>query len=384
MNRPVVACATALAAALPAVAVTAVVAVAGLAAGAEATAPCGPGDPGRVAAGSALDSEQLANAQTIITTTARRGLPSRAAVVAVATALQESSLRNLSYGDLDSLGLFQQRASWGPASTRLDPVATTSLFLDALSKVPAWADLPVTVASDRVQRSAYPWAVAKWVTTADRLVAGYWPPTAQPSGRLAGTPGGAMPTPTGTNMPTLTGTTSAPGCAGQGGDGSTLTGRTQVPTGYAPPAGEAQAAVVRFALAQLGKPYVWGGTGPDGWDCSGLTMRAWAAAGVTIPRTSYQQVLTGVPVPSTAQLRPGDLIFTAGADGTPAAPGHMGLFLGPVDGTPTLIHAPRTGSNVQLQALSAWAGTVVAIRRPLPDTQQTTGQPMATHGTLGR
>ncbi len=317
-------------------------------------APCGPGGPAQDVAGQPLDPEQLANAAAIVAATAQKHLPARAAVIAVATALQESSLRNLPGGDRDSLGLFQQRATWGPATLRLNPVAATGLFLDALSQVPDWQQLPTAVASDQVQHSAFPEAVTTWEPAASGLVGKYWPP--DPLSR----PGAAV---TPSARPLATGVT-APDCPGQGSDGMSLTGATANPAGYAAPSSGPQAAVVRFALAQLGEPYLWGATGPDAWDCSGLTMAAWAAAGVTLPRTTFAQVLTGSPVTSTTGLQPGDLIFTAGLDGTPSSPGHVGLFLGDVDGTPSLIHAPRTGKTVEIQAVSAWRGQIVAVRRP--------------------
>jgi peptidoglycan DL-endopeptidase CwlO len=87
------------------------------------------------------------------------------------------------------------------------------------------------------------------------------------------------------------------------------------------------ATAIDFAEAQLGKPYQWGATGPDAYDCSGLVMMAYRAAGVYIPRTSQQQWLWGPRVPAS-QVEPGDLVFFAGADGTPQAPGHVGLVIG--------------------------------------------------------
>ncbi|HET7475207.1 MAG TPA: NlpC/P60 family protein [Dermatophilaceae bacterium] len=320
---------------------------------------CGPGGPARQVDGVDLDAEQLANARTITTTTAQAGMPRRAALVAVATAVQESSLRNLGYGDRDSLGLFQQRGGWGPAAVRLNPVSATWLFLRALAGVPGWQLLPVTVASDRVQHSAHPDAVARWEALAGTLVAAYWPPTVPPDGTG---PAGTAPTDSPTNPPTWP----AADCPGQGGDGGRGDpGGTTLPPGYQPPTDAQLATVVRFALAQLGEPYLWGGAGPDAWDCSGLVQAAWAAAGVAIPRTTSGQVSTGIPVASTAAARPGDLIFIAGSDGTNAHPGHVGMYIGPVAGTPTLVAAPRTGLNVQTTPLSAWRGLVVAIRRPI-------------------
>jgi cell wall-associated NlpC family hydrolase len=86
-------------------------------------------------------------------------------------------------------------------------------------------------------------------------------------------------------------------------------------------------AVIAFAQAQLGKPYQWGGTGPDAFDCSGLVMEAYRAAGISIPRTSEVQWIWG-PRISEDQAQPGDLVFFAGSDGTRASPGHVGLVIG--------------------------------------------------------
>jgi cell wall-associated NlpC family hydrolase len=86
------------------------------------------------------------------------------------------------------------------------------------------------------------------------------------------------------------------------------------------------ARVILYAAAQLGKPYQWGATGPDAFDCSGLAMMAYRAAGIAIPRTSQQQWAAGPRVP-LGQQQPGDLVFFAGSDGTPQAPGHVGIVL---------------------------------------------------------
>jgi peptidoglycan DL-endopeptidase CwlO len=90
---------------------------------------------------------------------------------------------------------------------------------------------------------------------------------------------------------------------------------------------DAAATAIAFAEQQLGKPYQWGGTGPDSFDCSGLVMMAYRAAGIDIPRTSQQQWAWG-PRISPGQVQPGDLVFFVGADGTAAAPGHVGLVIG--------------------------------------------------------
>jgi len=93
------------------------------------------------------------------------------------------------------------------------------------------------------------------------------------------------------------------------------------------PAGAA-GKILAYAEAQLGKPYVFGAAGPDAFDCSGLAMMAYRAAGIVIPRTSQAQWAYGRQVPAS-QVQPGDLVFFAGSDGTPAAPGHVGIVLDP-------------------------------------------------------
>ena len=87
------------------------------------------------------------------------------------------------------------------------------------------------------------------------------------------------------------------------------------------------AAVISFAEQQLGKPYLWGGTGPDAFDCSGLVMMAYRSAGISIARTSQAQWATETRVPAS-QVQPGDLVFFAGSDGTVTDPGHVGLVIG--------------------------------------------------------
>jgi hypothetical protein len=106
--------------------------------------------------------EQTANAATISAVAVRRGLPPRAATIAVATAIQESKLRNITFGDRDSLGLFQQRPSqgWGTVKQVTDPVHASGAFYDALVKVKGYETMPITEVAQEVQRSAFPAAYA--------------------------------------------------------------------------------------------------------------------------------------------------------------------------------------------------------------------------------
>lgn len=107
--------------------------------------------------------EQAVNAATIAAVGTGRGMPERAVTIAIATALQESQLRNIEHGDRDSLGLFQQRPSqgWGTEKQILDPTYAAGEFYRHLAKVHDYAKLPLTVAAQRVQRSGYPEAYAK-------------------------------------------------------------------------------------------------------------------------------------------------------------------------------------------------------------------------------
>jgi cell wall-associated NlpC family hydrolase len=121
----------------------------------------------------------------------------------------------------------------------------------------------------------------------------------------------------------------------------------------APPAGIGGnvSPVVRYAYAQLGKPYRWGAAGPDAFDCSGLTMMAWAQAGVSLPHSSRAQIGVGRQV-TRDELQPGDLIYRY----SPIS--HVSLYVG----NGQQISATHTGSTVKLQ--SAWQGEIVGFSRP--------------------
>lgn len=135
-----------------------------------------PGDPARTSAvpDVELTVVQLQHASTINAVGLSRQIPEQGRIIAVATAYQESSLRNRSDGDRDSVGLFQQRPSqgWGTAAQIMDPVFAAGKFYDALLEVPDWQDLSLTAAAQAVQYSAYPDAYAKWEPQATTLVRG--------------------------------------------------------------------------------------------------------------------------------------------------------------------------------------------------------------------
>ncbi|MFD8351530.1 C40 family peptidase [Streptomyces coelicoflavus] len=299
-----------------------------------------------------LPGEQIPNAQTIVATGISLQVPERGQVVALATALQESRLRNLSHGDRDSLGLFQQRPSqgWGTADQIRDPVHASTRFYEALVQVNGWQQMTVAQAAQAVQRSGYPDAYAQWeplATALHQAIAATFPTTAEDSGQDSN------------DAPPRSGCTTADGSSfGKIPEGT-------VPKGYKIPkdADPRARTAILWAIHQLGTMYQWGGTctaphGPDlmgRCDCSSLIQQAYAKAGIPLTRTTYTQVSEGKSV-SVKAMQPGDLIFSRG---TAARPEHVGMYLG--EGL--VIEAPRTGKPVRITPLKDW--DVLAVRRVL-------------------
>jgi hypothetical protein len=118
-----------------------------------------------------ISGTQARYAATIAAVGERDGMPDHAVSIALATALQESKLTDLDYGDRDSRGLFQQRPSegWGTTAQVEDPVYASNAFYAALANVPGWQDIAVTLAAQDVQHSADPDAYAQWTTEAEAL-----------------------------------------------------------------------------------------------------------------------------------------------------------------------------------------------------------------------
>ena len=134
---------------------------------------------------------------------------------------------------------------------------------------------------------------------------------------------------------------------GNGGGGGTP------PPVYKGPTNTQAEKVVAFVYAQIGKPYVFGASGPDSYDCSGLTSAAWASVGISIPRTSEEQ-WAGLPHVPTSDMQPGDILVFNGA-------GHVGIYVG----GGMMIDAPHTGLDVEKVALSGWyASTLDGVVRP--------------------
>jgi cell wall-associated NlpC family hydrolase len=262
---------------------------------------------------------QMTNAAVIAAAgqTRKPPIPVYGEIIAEAAAMQESHLINLGHGPQGSLGLFQQRpaAGWGTRAQILRPAYAASQFYTHLLAVHGWQQMPLTQAAQAVQHSGHPHAYAKWQKQATQVIAH-------------------------------------------------LTAQCQNTSTTAP--NMRVAAAIAYARHQLGCPYLWGGTGPcsPGFDCSGLVMKAYQAAGISIPRTSQQQWTFGPRVPAS-QAEPGDLVFFVGSDGTPTAPGHVGLVIG----GGKMIEAYATGFPVRISpygtpAAPAGDQVVVGFTRP--------------------
>lgn len=288
-----------------------------------------------------LTAQQAANADAVVAAAmAASADNTEAAQIALMAAMTESGLENLDHGDLDSLGLFQQRPSqgWGTAAQVMDPAYATAAFIRRLLQVPRWTQMAPWRAAQAVERSAF----------ADG--SNYQPNWAAAGAVLAGVLANA----------------DTAGSCGQGAgplaDPATSYG---LPASYSVPADTPpkHAQVVAFALAQLGKPYVWGAAGPAAYDCSGLTMAAWASVGIPLAHYTGDQQHQGTAV-TAAELQPGDLVLTPGADApAPGVAGHVGIYLG----DNLVISAIDPQHGVAVQSWSTFvSGGLVALRDPAP------------------
>jgi cell wall-associated NlpC family hydrolase len=329
----------------------------------------GPGGGSQQIGPRSWSAEQTANAQTITSVALGRALPRRAAVIAVSTAIVESGLRNLGYGDRDSLGLFQQRPSqgWGTPQQIMTPTSSAGKFYDHLMALPGWATMPAGQAAQAVQRSAVPTAYAPQESAAEALVAQFW---TGPDNPIPTTPAAGSDVAVGLLV------FGRLGCPDQGSSDIPLPAGDRaktMPPGFQLPTDARARAMVAFAAAQLGKPYVWGATGPAAFDCSGLTQAAAAAGGAPISRTTTTQIHDGGPVTGLDQAQPGDLMFIAGSLGSAANPRHVGIYVG----HGLVINAYDTKHGVIVEQLARWAPEVVAIRRVLTPGAAPAGRPPA-------
>ncbi|SFO04564.1 C40 family peptidase [Amycolatopsis rubida] len=269
-----------------------------------------------------LTAEQTGNAATIVAVGKQKGVPEPGWVIAIAAALQESQLRNLHYGDRDSQGLFQQRPSmgWGTPQQVTTPGYAAAKFYEHLLATPNWQAMSVTDAAQKVQQSGFPGAYARHEATARAIVAA------------------------------VSGVRCQPATAGTGGCDN-----IQAATAAA-------ATAINYACGQRGLPYVWGGNGPrngdNGFDCSGLTKAAYAAAGISLPRTADAQYRAGTHVPDGQPLLPGDLVYY----GPPTHIRHVGLYTG----NGKMLNAPDFGQTVQIADYRRPGDDYAGATRPAP------------------
>lgn len=285
--------------------------------------PPAPAGPGRVRPVGRFDAEQVRHAATITAVGAALRVPIRGQIIAVATAIQESDLRNLDHGDQagpDSRGLFQQRTGWGPLTDRMNPTHAARMFYtggsrgqDGLLDIPNWPTLPLTEAAQAVQRSGTPHAYARHEPDATILLTALTSLGGKPEAVLLDCVA-ALAAPANT------------------------------------PAAAAVTAMLRVALNQVGKPYAWAAEGPDAFDCSGLVVYAWAQAGYHLPvRTAERMRQTATPIPA-GQEQPGDLIFSQfHTERVPNGAAHVAI----VNHPGTLIEAPGTGLRLRVRTYNS-------------------------------
>lgn len=272
----------------------------------------GQGDRGGSDA-SKLDEEQRGIVKLIIEIGKQRSLSPRAWQVAIQAGMTESKLRNLTYGDRDSLGIFQMRPTmgWGSVEEVTNPPYQVHKFYDVLLAVPDWENMRPGDAAQRVERSGFPDRYHNWEPMASTLV--------QSEGQAV----------------------DVVGC-GQG-------------VANVVPPSQAAAQAIKFALGEQGKPYVWGATGPRSYDCSGLMLRAYESAGIILPRVSRDQYKAGSMLP-VRDAQPGDLVFLATDPSDPATIHHVAMYLG----GGKIVEAQQSGVPVHARDFSFDEAEVVA------------------------
>jgi cell wall-associated NlpC family hydrolase len=300
----------------------------------------------------------------IVAATAIQRAGSDAALIALTVGITESGLRILGNPndasanglpdqgigtDHDSLGIFQQRPSWGSAAERMDPVASTNLFMDRLVALTGSQSAEPWVDAQQVQVSAWD-GHARPANDNSSVVGGNYETQVPEAARVLGI---------------ILRDTVAQDCSDSGGSnvGDPPTGPTTafgLPVSYTlpPSASAAGQAAVLAALSVLGRPYVFGAAGPDAFDCSGLTAWAWARAGVSLPHYTVAQWHAGTAT-DPADLAPGDLVLTPGSDGTLSNPQHVGMFIG--DGL--VVEAPEAGDVIRVVTYSSFvSGGLAGLR----------------------
>ena len=266
-----------------------------------------------------LSGAQAANAEIIVAAALALGAGEEGAQIALMVAYTESSLENLGpeLGNDGSLGLFQQRvdAGWGTASEEEDPTDATGMFVERLLAVPRWQRIAPWVAAQDVQGSAFNGV----------------PSSSNHGSSVVGANYKANWTLAGTFLAAIAALANSMDCGGENGvEPAGPASSFGLPAGYAipPDATPAETLAVTYAISKLGDAYVWGAAGPASFDCSGLTMMAWAQGGVALAHYTGDQMHEGTAVEGLGAISPGDLVLIPGSDGTLANPGHVGLYIG--------------------------------------------------------
>jgi cell wall-associated NlpC family hydrolase len=253
--------------------------------------------------------------------------------------------------DHDSLGIFQQRPNWGSPQQRLDPAASANLLLDRLLSLNGWRGSDPWTAAQAVQASAY---------DGDPRPANHF------SSEYGGNYRAQFDEAT-RIVNAIKKDSAKLQCTGTGGSNvgqlpAGPVGPFGLPDSYTIPAGTTPAArtAVLAAVAELGKPYMFGAVGPDSFDCSGLTLWAWSKAGVTLPHYTGDQSQAGTATDERS-LAAGDLVLTPGSDGTIANPQHVGIYLG----AGLVIEAPQTGDVVKVVTYASFVSDGLSALRHL-------------------
>lgn len=271
------------------------------------------------------EPEQVKNAQTIIGIGLARKLSLRDIKIALMVAMQESQLRNVAYGDRDSLGLFQQRPSqgWGTAEQIMNPVYSSNKFYEALEKIKSRDSkslFEVAIAVQRPNRAAYAKTFGQWDAPATAF--------------LKGVSTGSVTLPIDVVSPNQ-------GC-------TSLLGDVEV--------------AVQAALSQNGKPYRWVVPPTKTFDSAELMQWAYAQAGVTLPVTAAAQLKAGPPVSKPgsglakewkAVLQRGDLLYWADLSGKVT---HVSMYLG----NDEMIDARNVGADVAVSKIQ-WTNLLVTL-----------------------
>jgi cell wall-associated NlpC family hydrolase len=269
----------------------------------------------------------LQNAAAIINAGIAMNIDVHGQEIGVMTAMDETGLHNDDDGDAagpDSRGLFQQRTSWGTLVQRMNPTTAATLFFHRMLTVANWEDLAPTVVAHTVQVNADPNTYTKFWGAAQDVVTGLQA------------------------HQVCTDSASAADISAAGDPGPNGTGGG----GFAPDTDQVATAIA-YAESQLGKPYVFGGLGNPGWDCSGLTMFSYLTAGITIGSHSVSAQLATMEgegrILPYADAERGDLLFWQESDGTYE---HVAIYLG----GGMMIAAPQTGEDVMIQKVWSTSG----------------------------